>query len=143
MNRERAIRIRIYELLNENLSFEDSPVPVWDAKLEDEDSSLYVIIEGQSGRIIQKYPHQKTWDCNINLSIVSRQHNTVSRDLVDDVAEQIENLLYAGLYDGAVYEGWQFSNFVLESTNSNAFTLGKSMSEVSKDLIFKIEATKQ
>lgn len=143
MNREHAIRICIFDLLNGTLTYEGTEVPVWDAKLESEDSNLYVIIEGQSGITINKYPQQKTWDCNINLSIVSRQHNGVSRDTVDDVAEQIETILYAALEGGTIYQGWQFTNFVLERTSSNAFTLGHSMSEVSKDLTFKIEATKQ
>lgn len=142
MNREQAIRMNIYTLLDELLTYDSAVIPIWDAKLEDEDSILYVIIEGQSAVVINKFPSQKTWDCNINLSIVSRQHNGVSRDIVDNVAEQIEDRLYAGLYDGALYENWQFSNFVLERTNSNAFELSKTMSEVSKDLIFKIEASK-
>lgn len=144
MNREQAVRECIFKLLDGQLVYEATVIPVWDAKLdwEDDDASLYVIIEGQSATNISTFPAMYKWDCRIGLSIVSRQYDGVSRDTVDYVNEQIEFLLYNALQNGIIYDNFQFSNFALDSANSDAFTLNQTTSQVSKDLMFKIEVSR-
>ncbi len=141
MNREKVIRLYIHGLLNGTLAYNATTIPVWDSKLEDK-TNIYVIIEEQSANVIQKFPQQMAWECSINLFIVSKQQDTVSRDVVDDIAEQIETIVYNALQNGVVTNGWQLNNMALASTEHSMFELLHSKMQVSKTMTFRLEANK-
>lgn len=141
MTREKAIRLKIYELLNGNVSYESSPVPVHDAVLQDDENNSYILLTLQRASNKSNF-HQDTWDCEQDIEIYSKQMQSVSKDVVDDIAEQVETLIYQSLRSGVNYNGWQINNVMLSTTENNAFMLSETKSIVSKFMTFRLTATK-
>lgn len=111
------VRKAWYTLLNGNLSYGGLNVPVQDEKLKEVNSIYkhYVILAEQTStpdESKQGYERQVT----INLDIVTKTDNSVSKSIADNIANQILNLLYPTLHVHALPTpaGWQFLNPQLE-----------------------------
>lgn len=142
MNRDKAVRLKYYEvLLAGDIRYDSGSVSIWDEKAEDATNNLYILFQGQQAQFTGNFCN-KTWQCTIDLVIVNKQPDTISKDTTDDIAEQIEDLLTAALVSGVEYEGWQITNFVLDSSNTAAYTLSETASEIEKTLTFRQTLTK-
>jgi len=136
MNREKAIRLKVFEIIDGNVTYELAPVSIWDDKAEDETNNIYVLLEDQTAQFVENFCNNQ-WDTTIQLRIVNKQQDTISKDTTDDVSEQIEGLLTTALVAGVEYEGWQILNCRLESAQYSTWTLAKSRTVVEKILIFR------
>jgi hypothetical protein len=137
MNREKAIRLKYYDILiNGNITYDVGQVSIWDEKPEDTTNNLYILLKAQTAQSDPNYC-MKTWTCTQEIVIVNKQPDTISKDTTDDICEKIEDLLYAALRQGAEYGGWQITNFVLDSVDYAAYILGQTDSELEKTLIFR------
>lgn len=141
MNREKAIRYKFYQLLTgTDITYDSGLISVWDEKAEDTTNNVYILFRDQSAERQRNYC--AIWDCTLELAIVNKQPDTISKDTTDDVSEQVEDLLTLGLIDGVEYEGWQFTNFALESTNYSGLILAGTDTEIEKTMTFTLTATK-
>lgn len=114
------VRKAFYTLLNGNLSYGNPSlnVPVQDEKLKEVNSIYkhYVILAEQTStpdESKQGYERQVT----INLDIVTKTENSVSKKIADNIAHQILTLLYPTLHVHALPTpaNWQFLNVSLEA----------------------------
>lgn len=140
MNREKAIRLKFYEVLNGQLQYDSAVLPVNDAKLQD-DSDIYIILTEQRATDNSSF-HCYKWECEQDIEIHSVQQHSVSRDIVDDVAEQIETLIFQALKDGTETNGWQLNNLTLSGTRNAMWELTQTKNEVFKELTFRMSAVK-
>lgn len=142
MDREKAIRLKLFELLTAaNIRYDDGDINVWDEKAEDETNNLYIVFRDQTAQNDGTFC-LNSWTCTLELGIVCKQPDTVSKDIPDDIGEQVEAALYAGLVNGVITNGWQINNFVLDSVNYSTFVLSPTQSEIEKTLIFRMTANK-
>jgi hypothetical protein len=87
------------------------------------------------------------WNCVQTIEIASKQLGSVSKDIVDDISEQIEQIL---IYpknqpgEGGMInqDGWEFSDVLLESTNYVEFEISDNFYEITKVLQISCIATK-
>lgn len=141
MTREKCIRLTIFNLLNGLVTYESGLVPVDDSVLNTDTANIYILLTTQRATIKPNF-HHDSWDCEQDIEIYSKQFQTVSKDVVDDVAEQVETLIYQALRPGVSENGWQLNNVYLASTDNNAFELSPNKSIVSKHMTFRLQATK-
>lgn len=142
MNREKAIRYKIYQILTgTDIEYDSGLISVWDEKAEDNTNNIYILFRDQSAQRSTTFCDD-SWECTFELAIVNKQPDTISKDSTDDVSEQVEDLLNAGLIDGVEYEGWQFNNFALDNTNYSGLILTDTGSEIEKTMTFTLTATK-
>jgi hypothetical protein len=119
MNREKAYRQSVYETIGDlspGSTVRTIPVnipdvgiiqvPVYDSKLES-DELLYVILASQTATDIGNYVLFQ-WLSGIDIEIYHLQQNSATFDIVDAVAEEIEQRILhsAGL---AAQPGWDIS----------------------------------
>lgn len=141
MNRDKAIRFKFYELLSgADILYDSGEISIWDEKAEDTTNNLYILFRDQTANIFQTGCND-TWDCTIELAIVNKQQDTITKSTTDDIAEQVEALL-APLWAGATYEGWQILNCVLSSSNYSGLILEDTVTTIEKTLIFSLTAIK-
>jgi hypothetical protein len=117
MNREKVIRQAYYNVLNGNLSYNSINVPIYDEKVESNED-VYVLMVAQDAVDTGDF-HRQSWISTITFDIVSKQYASVSKDIVDAVSEQIENIVKPtasaiGLEQQA---GWQITNVRLSQVN--------------------------
>lgn len=89
MNREAAIRQAYFETLDGNITHNGVPVYVYDAK-EERNDLIYVILGNQLTQPINQNYSEYYYTSSITLLIVAKYDNSVTKDDVDDVADQIE-----------------------------------------------------
>lgn len=141
MNREKAIRLKVYELLTaEQILVDEGEVSIYDEKVEDESSNIYIVLKRQTASIANDNCRNK-WNCRIDLWIVNRQRDTISKDTTDDICERVEELL-APLSDGVEYNGWQMLNAVLEDLDYDTFQLTDTDTEIQLTLTYSLTAIK-
>lgn len=140
MNREKAIRLKFFDILNTgNIQYDSGNISIWDEKAEDTTNNLYILLRDQTASATQTFC-QDTWDCTMEIVIVNKQTDTISKDINDDISEQVENLLFDALAVGATYEGWQIANVVLDSVNYSSLFLSATDSDIEKVLIYRMNA---
>lgn len=142
-NREKSIRDAVFQALNGNLSYNSDEVFVYDSKLEGEDD-LYVLITDQTAQYSGNFA-EHAWDCSIILQIVSRTADTISRDIIDEVSKQIEDIIIESLptLNGLVTQlGWQIINNSLGNVTYTNFTMTDTQSAITKLLTFNQKVVK-
>jgi len=141
MNREKAIRLKIFELLSASpILIDEGQVDIWDEKVEDNGSNLYIALKRQTATIFADNCRNK-WNCRIDIWIVNKQRDTISKDTTDDICERVEELLQP-LTDGVEYNGWQMLNAVLEDLDYDSFDLTETETEIQLTLTYSLTAIK-
>lgn len=142
MNREKAIRHKIYDVLNTgNISYDDGTIDVWDEKAEDTTNNIYILLKRQTAQAPQTFC-QNQWDVTIEVWVVNKQPDTISKDTTDDIVEQIEDLLSSAMSGGVEYEGWQILNFNMDSLATDDYFLSDTKTEMQVTLIFNARMIK-
>lgn len=145
MDREKAIRLAYFEALDGNLTYESSQVQVFDNKFEPvANSSTYVLFSNQSSQDQGNFSSFR-WTSRITLQIVSKTQSAVSSDVVDDVGEQIEAIIFPGepKTNGLIQQsGWQIINVSLDSANYTTLELSPTNTVITKLLTFSQTITK-
>jgi hypothetical protein len=141
MNREKAIRLLYFNLLFEQVTYELGIVSVWDEKAEDDTNNIYILLENQSATNAGNFS-QNAWECDIDIRMVAKQQDGVTKDITDDVAEQVEGILYRALQRGAETNGYQITNFVLQNLDYDTFSLTSTRSEINVTYTFRQTVTK-
>lgn len=138
MNRDKAVKMGVYEAIKAALSYDGNAVHVYDDVTTNEvtDEMQYVLLTSQSSVNASDYRRFR-WNCVQTIEIVSKQHSSVSKDIVDDIDEQIEQILvYPDNQPGnggfAAQAGWEFSDVLLESSNYVDFELSANYYEITK-----------
>lgn len=147
MNREKAIRYGFGQALQGNISYDGAAVNIYDAITTNEvpNENLYVLLTGQTA-INESTLHHYRWRCVQTIEIVSKQYSSVSKDIADDVGNQIENIILPTLKPGTggmtEQEGWRFELQMLESVDYTEFELSTGYYEITKILQFSLLVTK-
>ena len=132
------IREAYYTALNGQLTYDASPVPVVDDKLEDDQNdTLYVVMSTQTAvddSPFGKFDHETT----MLLDIVYCPQDTVSKDVVDNVAQQIFNIILpTPETHGLTATGVQITNVTVENDSYLSFVLSNSRSVMRRLIRFK------
>lgn len=148
MNREKAVRMGFYDAIKNALSYDGNPVHSYDSLTtnEVENEMQYVLLTQQSGINNADYRRFR-WNCVQTIEITSKQYSSVSKDIVDDISEQMEQaIIYLQNQPGnggmIAQEGWEFSDILLESTNYIEVEISTNYYEITKVLQFSCIATK-
>ena len=138
MNRDKALRYAYGAALSGNLTYPvgQSAVQIFDEKLE-ASNNIYVLILNQNSIYAGNFMDQR-WTAKIELEIVSKQQNSVSKDILDDISEQIENIIIPSAFTNglSVDSGWQVINVSLESISYANIQQTETNSILTKTLIF-------
>jgi hypothetical protein len=148
MNRDKAVRMGVYEAIKTSLSYDGADVHVYDDATTNEvpNENKYVLLTSQSAVNASDYRRFR-WNCVQTIEIVSKQLSSVSKDIVDDIGEQIEQIIaYPQNQPGngfmAPQNGWEFSDILIESSNYIDFELSTNSYEITKILQISCIATK-
>lgn len=148
MNREKAVRMGFYDAIKTALSYDGNAVHTYDSLTTNEvaDETQYVLLTQQSSVNNADFRRFR-WNCIQTIEITSKQRSSVSKDIVDDICEQIEQIItYPQNQPGngylAAQSGWEFSDIMLESTNYIEVILETNYYEITKVLQFSCIATK-
>lgn len=148
MNREKAVRMGFYDAIKTALSYDSAAVHTYDSATTNEvpNEQLYVLLAQQSSVNAGDYTRFR-WNCVQTIEITSKQYSSVSKDIVDDVSEQIEQIIAypfnkPGKGGMIAQTGWEFSDILLESTNYVEFELSDNYYEITKVLQISCIATK-
>lgn len=148
MNREKAVRMGFYEAIKTALSYDGNAVHTYDSLTTNEvtNEMQYVLLTQQSSVNSSDFRRFR-WNCIQTIEITSKQYSSVSKDIVDDIGEQIEQIItYPQSQPGngylAAQSGWEFSDILLESTNYIEVEISANYYEITKVLQFSCIATK-
>lgn len=148
MNREKAVRMGFYDAIKDALSYASVSVKVYDSLTtnELENETEYVLLTQQSAVNNADFRRFR-WNCIQTIEITSKQYSSVSKDIVDDISEQIEQIItYPTNQPGngylAAQTGWEFSDLLLESSSYIEVQLAANYYEITKVLQISCIATK-
>lgn len=148
MNREKAIRMGFYDAIKTALTYYGNTVHTYDSLTTNEVASemQYVLLTQQSSVNSSDFRRFR-WNCIQTIEITSKQYSSVSKDIVDDISEQIEQIIiYPQNQPGNGYlapqSGWEFSDILLESTNYIEVEISANYYEITKVLQLSCIATK-
>lgn len=135
---QKKVREAYFNALDGNITFDGSPVPVCDEKVEDqENNTMYVILSTQTSvddGSFDSFDHETT----MLLDIVHKTQDTVSKDGVDDVAQQIFDIILPTVKtNGLTATGVQFTNVRIESDQYFNFALTTAKSTVRRLIRFR------
>ena len=137
-----------YDAIKAALSYDGNPVHTYDSLTTNEvtNEQQYVLLTQQSSVNNADFRRFR-WDCVQTIEITSKQYSSVSKDIVDDISEQIEQIvIYPQNQPGngylAAQSGWEFSDILLESTNYIEVELSANYYEITKVLQISCIATK-
>lgn len=147
INRETAIRNAYYQALNGNISYNGVNIPLTDSITnQGQNDAVYIVMTNQTSVYDKSGGFQMlAWESTINLMIVSQQAFSVSKDILDAVSEQIENIIIpSATTNGLVQQsGWQINNVLLRTVEFKEFVLGPTTSIIPKILVFWQKIVKQ
>lgn len=148
MNREKAVRMGFYDAIKSALSYDGSDVHAYDDVTTNEvpGEDKYVLLTSQSSVNSSDFRRFR-YNCVQTIEIVSKQLSSVSKDIVDDISEQIEQIVvYPKNQPGngfmAPQDGWEFTDILLESSNYVDFEVATNNYEITKILQISCIATK-
>ena len=114
---QKKIRDAFFQSLDGQLTYDGSPVPIVDEKLEDsENNTMYVIMSTQTtvqDVIFSHFDHETT----MLLDIVHKTQDFVTKDGIDEVAQQIFDILLPTVTTNGLtaQSGVQITNLQIES----------------------------
>lgn len=119
MNRDKAVRMSFFDALNGELTYNSVAVPISDMKLET-DAPVYVLITRQTATLSPQNYDTFIWETTLTLEIHSVHQDSVTKDIVDEVGEQIEQIIIgtSPQDNGLVQqEGWVIDNVYLSNSS--------------------------
>lgn len=130
----------IYDTIKNILSYDGNTIHTYDeaTTLEVSNELTYVLLTQQTANNDADYTRFK-WRCVQTVEIVSKQIGSVSKDIVDDISEQLEQaIIYPQNKPGeggmTAQAGWEFEDTLLESVNYTEFQLETNLWEITKIL---------
>lgn len=137
-----------YDAIKSALTYDSNTVHTYDSLTTNEvtNEMQYVLLTQQSSVNNADFRRFR-WNCVQTIEITSKQYSSVSKDIVDDISEQIEQIIiYPDNQPGngrmVVQSGWEFTDILLESTNYIEVELSSNYYEITKVLQFSCIATK-
>lgn len=148
LNRETAIRTAYFQALNGNLTYDGVNIPITDSiiKQGQSDSPVYIVLDKQTANLNRDGAfYMQSWNTTIDIWIVSKQAFSVSREIVDSISEQIENIITPDVTTNGLIEqvGYQINNVFLENVSFMEFRLSETQSIIPKVLTFSQKIVKQ
>lgn len=114
MNKSRALRTGYYNALSGSISYNGNTVKVYDSYVKIEDSeSFYVILSTQTSSQRGAKTNSKFYDDTILIDIVTKFSKPAGKSASEDIAEQIETAIDAGI--DITPNGYKIGNTNLES----------------------------
>lgn len=130
----KAFRMAVFGALNGNLTdLSSATVEISDGKAEDTVSNTYVLLTTETGNQIPNFS-LFLHDSSILLQIATKTFDTISKDELDNVSQQITQILFPGTAtDGLVQQsGFQINCLQAQSVNSSEVRLVNAQTEASK-----------
>jgi hypothetical protein len=146
MNRELAARKAFYYPLLGMINIpggSGDKVPISDSKANEKDN-LYILIESQTASDRSEFKTRR-WNGTLSLTICHKQDDSYTRDIVDDICEQVEAILTPGIasLNGLQSEsGWQITNVSLNDISYADFQISETQTICIKFLTFNFIITK-
>jgi hypothetical protein len=114
----KKVRKAYYEALNGQLTYDGSPVSVWDEKAEATTNNIYVLLSTQTATDTSTFSSFDT-QTTILIDIVSKSQDRVSKDVLDEVAQQILTIILPTVTTNGLpaQSGVQILNVRKESDN--------------------------
>lgn len=146
MSREKSARKAFYDVLAGSLAIpggSGDKVPISDGQATTK-AKLYVLIEDQTAQDDSDYKRRR-WESTLVLSICHKQQSGYTRDIVDDIGEDIELILTPGIAANnglPVVNGWQVTNLRLGNVTYSDFQISDTETICIKFLTFNFKITK-
>lgn len=144
-NRDKALRNSFFQALDGNLSYNGIEVPITDAKMEG-DTNVYVLMTEQTATTSPSNNFNVLqWLTTLTLQITSLQSDSISKDILDDVSDQIETIVLAGFPRGnglVVQSSWDIINNGLTEVKYSLYVTTTKGLAITKDLTFTQIVTK-
>lgn len=134
-----AFRMAVFQAINGQLiDLASAAVTVYDEKVEDGNNNTYVILSTQTGTMrgtFSGFLHDST----LLIQIITKQQEAVSKDVLDNISQQITNILMPDpVHNGLVQQpGFLINCLYCESVNYGDVKLSNTKSEIKKLLRFK------
>lgn len=146
MNREQAARKAFYDVLVSSLQVpggSGDKVPLSDGKAETR-AKLYCLIDTQTARDISDF-RRRRWNASLSMSIMHKQADSYTKDIVDNVCQQIEDIITPGnaASNGLPSQnGWEITNVSLDDVSYADFQISDIETICIKYLTFNFIITK-
>ena len=142
----KILRHAVRDKLNGNVSYDSMQVPIYDEKQFVSDSANIFILLGTQ----QETPTEDN-DCtfitlsSIDIEVISKTANEVSKDMIDDVSDIIQNLILPTRQALGLSEpsGYQLQNPVFASSLTQNLTITETQSILRKILKFTVSIIEQ
>lgn len=99
----KKLRTGYFSLLNGNITIDGSPIPIVDEKLDAliTDHDIYVVMSDQNERRI---PNKTKFiaNCDMSFIIVNKRNATASKEVVEEVSNQLLGLVFPTVANVAV-----------------------------------------
>jgi hypothetical protein len=148
VNREQAIRLGFGQAIKGQITYDTLDIKSYDEVTTNEvpDEKMYILFTQQTATNASNYT-RFSWNCIQTIEIVSKQRSSVSKNIVDVIGEQIEQIIiYPENQPGEGYmtpqAGWEFRDILLESVTYTEFVLDNNYYEITKILQVSCIATK-
>ena len=147
-NRETAIRTAYYQSLNGNLSYNSINVPITDSIIPQgaSDSPVYCVFDRQTA-VLNKDGgfYIQSWNTTIDILIISKQGFSVSKEIVDSISEQIEEIIIPSASTNGLtaQTGWQIDNVFLDRAIFLDVSITGTQTTIHKGLTFSQKVIKQ
>lgn len=114
MDRETSIRKAYYDTLNGNITYNGKTISIVDMLLKDNmKDDIFIVLFGQSSKYNNEGNNKiQSWNSLIEISVIHKQSSSATRDVVDAIGEQIENLISPDTKTTGLLQpsGWQILN---------------------------------
>lgn len=147
MNRDKASRHSFGEVIRNQITY-NGDIKIYDAATTNEvqNEQTYILLTSQNAVNDADYTRFR-WRCRQTLEIISKQINSVSKDICDDISEQVEAIVLAAFAQPgsgglAQQTGWEIQDILLEEVNYTEFRLENNYYEITKILMFSFIITK-
>lgn len=146
MSREKEARNAFYSAMVGALNIpggSGDKIPVSDGKAETK-ARLYVLIESQTAVSDSDFRNRR-WRATLSVSIMHKQMDSYTRDIVDDVGQQIEDIITPGIASQnglPAQNGWQVTSIVLDNVSYADFQISDTETVCIKYLTFNFTITK-
>lgn len=88
----KIFRTAVKQALDGQLTYDSSPVRVFDKKVEDESATTYVLLSSQTASPIDNFSKFYN-NATLLLQVVTKSDWSVSTNILDDIGEQITEIL--------------------------------------------------
>lgn len=146
MSREKSARKAFYDVLVNQIDVPGQTVdkvPVSDGQATTK-AKLYMLIEDQTAQDVSDMRNRR-WNGSLVISICHKQGSSYTRDIIDDVAQEIEDIITPGAASQnglPIQSGWQITNIRVDSVSYADFQISSTESICIKFLTFNFIITK-